>query len=103
MFHSYCLLDIPTSKNVADTTFTIKLYSLITTQTLIIDSNIVRFFVDNMDILSAVLNNTSFDENDHKTIICITYAAWCNRFNQYKAFKKESRKKLMFAAWHQTR
>ena len=71
------------------------------------DSNIVRFFGDNMDILSVDLNNinldVNFDEHDPKTIIHVTYIAWNNKLKQRKAFKNEIRKELMLAAWHPTR
>ena len=58
-----------------------------------IDPDIVRFFSDNINILSVDLNNisldgVSFDKNEPKTIIRVSYVAWRNRFKQCKSFEK---------------
>ena len=65
-------------------------------------------FYDEMDILSAVLNNINFDavnfgEDDPETLIHIRLTACCNTFNQYKTFKVDISKELMPVAWHPAR
>ena len=73
-----------------------------------IDSNIVRFFGNNMDMLSQDLNNINLDDvnsdkKDPETIIHVTIMTWCNKSKKRKAFKNEISKELMFVAWHPTR
>ena len=63
---------------------------------LYINSNIVRFLGNNMNILGVDLNNitlddVNFDENDPIPIICVTYTAWRNRFKQHKRLKKTTK------------
>ena len=57
-----------------------------------INSDIFRFFGDNMGILSIDLNNISLDdvnfhEDDPETIIHVRLMAWCNRFKHIKYLK----------------
>ena len=54
-----------------------------------INSGIVKFFTDNMDLANIDLSNISsdydnFDEDDPETIIYVRFMAWCNRFKQLK-------------------
>ena len=58
------------------------------------DFNYVIFFSDEMNILSVGLNNinlddVNFDKDDSKASIHVRLMAWCNRFKQCKAFKKD--------------
>ena len=72
-----------------------------------IDSDIARFFGDEIDILTAHLNSIRLDqvkfEDDPETIIHVRLMAWYNSFKQGKAFKKELSKELMLVAWHTKR
>ena len=49
-------------------------------------SDIVRFFRDNMDILSVDINNINLD--DPESIIYIRLVVWHNRFKEHKEFFK---------------
>ena len=59
-----------------------------------IESDIARFFGDNMDILNVDVNNINLYESE--TIIDARIMAWRNGF-------KELSKKLLLAAWHRKR
>ena len=73
-----------------------------------IDSNIVRFFGNNMDMLSQDLNNINLDDvnsdkKDPETIIHVIIMTWCNKSKKRKAFKNEIGKELMLVVRHPTR
>ena len=58
-----------------------------------IDSDLVRFFGDNMDIVNVDIDNinphdVNFDEDDLETIIHVRLMGMRYRFKQRKAFKK---------------
>ena len=59
--------------------------------------------IPSVDLININLDDVNFDEDDPETIIHVILIAWCNRFKQSKAFKKDLRKELMAVAWHQTR
>ena len=46
------------------------------------------------------LDDGNFDD-DPETIIHVSLMAWCNRYTQHKACKKDISKKLMPVAQHQ--
>ena len=57
-----------------------------------------------MGIPSVDLNNVNFDDvnfdgDDPEIIIHVRPVAWCNRFKQRKAFKKDISKELLPIAW----
>ena len=73
-----------------------------------IDSDLVRFFGDNMDIVNVDLDNinpndVNFDEDDLEAIIHVWLMVMRYRFKQRKAFKKEISKELMIVIWHPKR
>ena len=61
-----------------------------------------------MGVLSVDFNNINLDdvnfvEDDPEIIIHVGRMAWCNKFKQRIAFKKELSKELMPVAWHPRR
>ena len=61
-----------------------------------------------MGVLSVDFNNINLDdvnfvEDDPEIIIHVRRMAWCNKFKQRIAFKKELSKELMPVAWHPRR
>ena len=64
------------------------------------DPDIVTFFSDDMGINTININVINFDDNDDdlETMINIKPVAWCNKYKQRKAFKKELNKELMIGA-----
>ena len=61
-----------------------------------------------MGLVYVDLNNISLDDenldgdDDPETIIHVRLTAWCNRYDQRKAFKKEN-KELIPVAWRPRR
>ena len=59
-----------------------------------IDSRIVKFFSDDMGLLTKDLNNINLDDDDNfghdhpETIIHVRFMAWCNGYKQRKACQK---------------
>ena len=56
-----------------------------------------------VDLNKINLDDVNFDEDDTETIIHVRIMAWCNRFKQSKAFKKDITKELTSVTWHHTR
>ena len=67
-----------------------------------INSDIVTFFCDDIDINTIDLNSNldDNDDDDLETIIHARLVAWCNEYKQPEAFKKELDKELMLVAWY---
>ena len=74
------------------------------------DSDNITFFSDGGGLVNVDLNNVNHnnvtdddnfhdddDDDDTETIIHVRDMAWCNRFKQYKACKKEMIKELINA------
>ena len=69
--------------------------------------DIVTFFCDYMGINTMSLNiinldDNSFNEDDPDTIIHVKLIAWCYKYKQRIAYKKDLSKELMLLAWHTT-
>ena len=58
---------------------------------------------DAIDLNNINRHDDSFDDNDLEIKIHVKLIAWCNKYRQCKAFKKELSKELMIVAWHPTR
>ena len=60
-----------------------------------IDSDIVTFFIDmglvTIDLNYINLDDDNFSEDNPQTIDFIKFIAWCNRYMQRKACKKDKR------------
>ena len=70
-----------------------------------VNSDNVTLFSDDMGLATIDLNNIWPDDDnfDDETIIHVKLVAWCNRYKQHKALKKEISKELMPVAWHPAR
>ena len=69
---------------------------------------LLKFFANEMVIVSVDLNKISLDdvnfyENYPEAILHVRLLAWRNKFQQSKALKNDTSKKLMPVAWHPTR
>ena len=56
-----------------------------------------------VDFNTINLDDVTFGEDNHGTIIYVRLMVWPNRFKQRKAFKEEISQTLMHVAWHHTR
>ena len=67
-----------------------------------IDSDIVRFFVDNIGILAQILIILTLMILK-QLFMSDLWLCVVSRFKQHRAFKKELSKELMLVAWHPKR
>ena len=54
----------------------------------------------NIDFGNNNLDETSYNEDDHDTIILIRLFSWYIKFEKRKALKKELKEELMEIVWH---
>ena len=69
--------------------------------------DIVTFVSDDMGIKTISLNvinldDNSFNEDGHEIVIHVKLIAWCIKYRQRKASKKDLSKELMFLSWYAT-
>ena len=67
----------------------------------------VTFVSDDMGIKTISLNvinldDNSFNEDGHEIVIHVKLIAWCIKYRQRKASKKDLSKELMFLSWYVT-
>ena len=72
-----------------------------------IDPDIVTFVSDDMGIKTISLNvinldDNNFNEDGREIVIHVKLIAWCIKYRQRKASKKDLSKELMFLSWYAT-
>lgn len=72
-----------------------------------IDPDIVTFVNDDMGIKTISLNvinldDNNFNEDGREIVIHVKLIAWCIKYRQRKASKKDLSKELMFLSWYAT-
>ena len=72
-----------------------------------IDPDIVTFVSDDMGIKIISLNvinldDNNFNEDGREIVIHVKLIAWCIKYRQRKASKKDLSKELMFLSWYAT-
>ena len=72
-----------------------------------IDPDTVTFVSDDMGIKTISLNvinldDNNFNEDGREIVIHVKLIAWCIKYRQRKASKKDLSKELMFLSWYAT-